>query len=497
MRPDKENRPHSNTLTEIRIMKKMHPLLRLARICNLIRNSNTLSDGEEDIRNYKIYLPVRVGDVTVEGMLDSGNLWRSALSWEMAQKMGINKKDLRAVPGYSTIGTAAEEGKLEVLGETIRKVRINLGGGTADITCRPVVIKNLSMPLNISGPFMRRNQIDILHNGEAVIRGTKVQMNTKEGEFGQSSSVHSLIYVTENTTVGSMERCWLNAIAKSVRNKDFAASELLVVGDGAFTEKYDLHPMTQAIVNCEKDGTMQVLALNTTGQSIRVKKGSIYGIGFQTTTVKKRKEEPWKVCVLEPNSKLDDPEQSATGKIPKANPEPTIDKNAEEIKQWKIKHKIPPDFDFSLESYLAGTHKLPSFMVGPTTAKNRIKRIAYVIKFFKLEENKFLKDKADMQATVKLLLNYFDIWAFSGDYGHTHLIEHHIELEPGTRPICERYRPPNPLLETSMKQQLDGWLRTRVIEESKSPWNFSLVAAIKKGGKVRWCTGAKIGGRYP
>ena len=466
----------------------MHPLLRLARICNFIKNSCSTADSEENIRGYKIYLPVRVNNVALEGMLDSGNLWRSAVSWDLAQEMGLTKKDLREVPGYKTIGTAATEGELVVLGETKSKVIINLGGGTKDIAFRPVVIENLSMNLNISGPFMKRHKIDLLHTGEAVIDGKKLMMNTKDkSEFGMNAT-HSLIYVAENATVGSMETKWLNAVAKSVKKKDVEAKELLVVGDGAFTEKYDLHPMTQAIVNCDESGAMKVLAMNTTAYKVRVKAGSIYGIGFQTTTLDRRCAEPHKICIIEPNAN-GDVNESPTGKIPKENPETPLNNDSPEIKAWKVQHNIPNEFDFGLEAYLHGEKKLPSFMVGPTTTSNRKKRIAYLIKFFKLDNSKFLQTKEDMQSTVKLLLAYFDIWAFGGDFGHTHLIEHKIELEPGTRPICERYRPPNPLLEASMKQQLDGWLRSKVIEESKSPWNFSLVAAIKKGGKIRWCTG--------
>ena len=85
-----------------------------------------------------------------------------------------------------------------------------------------------------------------------------------------------------------------------------------------------------------------------------------------------------------------------------------------------------------------------------------------------------------MRATLAVLLRYWDIWAFSGNYGVTDVIEHKIVLEPGTRPIHERYRPPNPLLEESMKKQLNLWIKHKVIEKSNSPWNFSLVAAISK-----------------
>ena len=466
----------------------MHPLIRLHKI-GILLNQDKKSHGDpedEDFKNYKIYLPMRVNNVTVVGMMDSGNLWRVALSWAMAQKMGLRRKDLRVVQGYEKIGTAANEGQLEVMGETIKKIMINLGGGTRDIPCRPVVIKNLSMPLNVSGPFMKKHRIDLLHTGEAVLQGKKIQMQTKGGDFGKMADAHSLIYTTEDVTVGAMERCWIPAVAKSVQHGDIKAEALLVMGDGAYTERYDLHPMTNAHVNCDKDGKMMVMTLNTTGRDIRVRKGSIYGIGFQTTTPQQFDDEPWKICLLDHNL-TDDSNQTATGKVPKTETDKSQE-NPDDVLQWKKKNKIPEEFDIDLESYLAGTKMLPCFMCGPTKSVNRKKRIAFLLKFFKLENNNFLKDPKDLKATLKLLLDYFEVWAFNGNFGKTHLIEHKIILEPDTKPIHERYRPPNPLLEDSMKKQLNTWLRHEVIEESNSPWNFSLVAAVKKGGKVRWCT---------
>ena len=495
---------------------KCHPFKRLCHISQVFKSCEE-EDGQSaddtfDYREYRIFLPARVGSVAVTAMADSGNLWRSALSWELAQEMGLTKKDLVPIPGYSTIGTAAKDGKLQVMGEPRKKICINLGSGTRDIFCKPVIIKNLSMPLNLSGPFMKKNKIDLLHTGDAVIHGKKIPMHTKYGHFKQMSKSCSLIHASQDVVVNSMSSAWIPVTAAAVNQRRMAANSLMVIGDGAFTEQYDLHPLACAYLNCDEAGNMQAVALNTTPYNIKVKKGSIYGIGFQTTTPSKMIQEPWKICVLEPEVNAD-AEQTATGKIPKMDNNKNRDKSEDD--KWKREHNIPMDFDVTLDSYISGGEKLPQFMRGPTNKSNKLKRTAYLIKYFKLNDNPFLRDKEDLKATVSLLLRYFDVWAFSGNFGKTDLIEHRIDLEPGTRPIHERYRPPNPLLEDSMKKQIDTWLRHDVIEPSQSPWNFSLgkaenkkfggttsnfqhfwkfhnsrltVAAIKKGGRVRWCT---------
>ena len=426
-------------------------------------------------------------DTTLFAMADSGNLWRSALSYEAAKKLGIGNKDIKPIPGHGKIGTAAKDGELEVMGETRYKLRVNLGGGTQDILCKPVIIKNLSMPFNLSGPFMKKHKVDLLHTGEALVQGRKIPMQRKPNNFNQMARTYSMIYTTEDTTIEPHSPGYISAVATAVRDGDIKAESLLVVGDGAFTEKYDLHPLTNALINCKGDGAMDVVALNTTDYPIRVKRGSIYGMGFQTTDVDGYAAEPWKVCVLE-NVKNPDCEQTSTGKIPKMNPEKPDAASEKENEEWKTKHNIPADFDTTLERYIQDGDSLPPFMRGPTSRKNLKKRIAFLLKYFKLSDNKFLQNRNDLNATLALLLRFFDIWAFDGNFGQTHLIKHHINLEPGTRPIHERYRPPNPLLEDSLKKQLDTWMRHGVIEKSNSPWNFSLVAAVKKGGKIRWCT---------
>ncbi len=75
---------------------------------------------------------------------------------------------------------------------------------------------------------------------------------------------------------------------------------------------------------------------------------------------------------------------------------------------------------------------------------------------------------------------------YDGSYGHTHLIQHRIITED-MPPIKCWYRPINPALEPALREQLNEWLRHDIIEPADSPWSFNLVAAKKKGGKIRWC----------
>ena len=104
-----------------------------------------------------------------------------------------------------------------------------------------------------------------------------------------------------------------------------------------------------------------------------------------------------------------------------------------------------------------------------------------VIEAFSLKENKLLKaDPIQLQSAITLLTEHYDCFSWNQEYGETHLIQHEIHLEPGTRPINCRYCPPNPALEKNLEQQIEKWLNLDVLEPSNSPWNFGLVAVPKR-----------------
>ncbi len=66
------------------------------------------------------------------------------------------------------------------------------------------------------------------------------------------------------------------------------------------------------------------------------------------------------------------------------------------------------------------------------------------------------------------------------------LLQHRIITED-VPPIKCQYCPINPVLEPTLRQQLDKWLRHNVIEAADSPWSSNLVAVKKKGEKKMVC----------
>ena len=65
--------------------------------------------------------------------------------------------------------------------------------------------------------------------------------------------------------------------------------------------------------------------------------------------------------------------------------------------------------------------------------------------------------------------------------------DHHIELQPGSRPPARRIYRLSPLEEKELKEQLEDHLREGRIRPSNSPFGASVVFAPKKGGALRMC----------
>ena len=89
------------------------------------------------------------------------------------------------------------------------------------------------------------------------------------------------------------------------------------------------------------------------------------------------------------------------------------------------------------------------------------------------------RDSQLRKEVIRTLLQFADVISIGG-YGETNLISHAIVVEPGTAPIKMKHCPLNPVMEESLRQQIDRWLEQRVVEEADSPWSFPLVPVPKE-----------------
>ena len=86
---------------------------------------------------------------------------------------------------------------------------------------------------------------------------------------------------------------------------------------------------------------------------------------------------------------------------------------------------------------------------------------------------------------IKTLLQFSDVISVGG-YGNTNLVSHSITVGPKTTSIKMKHWPLNPIMEESLKKQIDQWMMQNIIEEADSPWSFPLVPVPPKNSdKIR------------
>ena len=152
-----------------------------------MRNGNDLCEGDKtdryinsdeallnylcsyDLRGYRKRVEVLVNGYSATALLDSGNLFYSVCSLSFLKTLGKTEADLVPLPGQSHITTAGENQKLTILGRLKHSLKLQLGQHPTITKFRPVVIQNLSMSLNLSGPLLKTHKIDQIHSKDSLL----------------------------------------------------------------------------------------------------------------------------------------------------------------------------------------------------------------------------------------------------------------------------------------------------------------------------------------
>ncbi len=194
----------------------------------LSTNSNT-----EDLKrgnNYCMYLPVVLNSVPCNAMIDSGNVWRNVISESFAKKLGLQKKDLKPL-GTVSVGTAKAGAELSVLGQVRRPLELRLGGLPKKFKIQPAVIRGLSMPLNLSGPFMKAQGIDQLHSKNCIrVMGRLLPLSRMPNPPRSEISTVSPVYIAKRTTIQPAQQAWIRARLPEVERGRMPAGDCLIKG---------------------------------------------------------------------------------------------------------------------------------------------------------------------------------------------------------------------------------------------------------------------------
>ena len=399
-----------------------------------------MSTKEFDVwANYRRHLRVTVNNHPALALADSGNSYRVLVSHEFYLNLGYHLDKLK--PTKEKIYTAKAKKTLEILGEppTALTLRIPSINFTAPI--HPLVIKNLGCEINLSGPFLKQYNISQVHAEDALYVGDqKVPLEPPGGQEITATRLET----AKAHRIPAWSMAVLTLKAPGVENK------LMPPGDGMATLDefklldWGLQSDMDIITHCNREGLCKVTVANYQDGAVILPAGKDLGSFTLTCAEQDWGRTPWRVCSLNPASEL-----------------------------LKIKHNKTDETADASADY-------PSANLKTVEEKKK-----FITSFFKLDNNPLLTKSADRDRLVQLLVDYWDIFSHQGECGRTNLLEHNIVLLNET-PIRTKYRPINPALEPQLREQLDLWLRDKIIEPSESPWSFQLVAVRKKNGKIRW-----------
>jgi hypothetical protein len=262
------------------------------------------------------------------------------------------------VPGIQEVGTDKSGTGLKVLGELKTPIHLCFGGCATRFKCHPVVLEGLSMPFNLSGPFLAQFGIDQLHSkGAILVPGKKIPMVASLNPSADVEQTVSNLYVMEKVTAPAFSETKFAVRASAVEGGTMSPSNGIATGSVHFSDRHDLHPFLNVVTKCDKDGRVRVGVMNTTMEAIVILVGTKYGSFSRIVDASNHSEHPFRIAVINSVDDETDERKKITAKKKTAQETKSADQTEPELATW---------------------------LVGPTTAANREARVAHLISVFKL-----------------------------------------------------------------------------------------------------------------
>ena len=416
-----------------------------------------LNDELKSCGEFPRYCPVRINGVHTFAFMDSGNCLPNVISEDFSSRLGFQRKDLKPIPKLQRVGTAKASSHLTVLGTTPSALKLRLGGSQRKISFRPLVIENLAMDVNLSGPFMRRARIDQLHSeGVLCVEGLKIPVLTrKECNKGLLASIDpdnanhatkSDTYVAKTIAIPARSACYVPLRISSLDQLAMSPTAGMVEVELGFANRTGTYPLQLTITQPDDNGNAWTSIWNPTDVEKVIPEDLKFGTydnslnGYVFSMWNDPMEQDG------PEGTLEDPTDPAVVKRKETDAKVRLEK----------------------------------------LTRSQVER---TIKEFQLDKSSCLKKDPKLKLqVVQLLVEFDDIMGRGDRIGRTTLVEHDIDTGD-LPPVIMKARPLNPVQEEDLKKQLAKWLKQGIIKEGTSEWRFPMVPALKKGTDLlRWAT---------
>ena len=379
-------------------------------------------------------VPVHLFGKVYNSLIDSGNMWRNCISEELYLSLPKAYQKLHPTPMDGV--KAANGSTVEVLGQVSRPLPLIFAKKTAPLHTYLHVVKNLSVPINLGASFMTHFGVILdLANKRVTIDGQTHELSTKP--LKTVSAVHTVRRYAIGPHQSKAVRLW-------VKDRGLRGLPGVVDGRPPDESREACIFMRDSYVTPRPNGELLVLVANPTDQPVVIPKGTCYGD-------------------FTPGERVEITQPGVISQLCRQ----AQDSASELLSSLAPRHLKRKADEASRDA------------AAPVTA-------AVVKDRLRLHECNHLSP-AQLQQLVDLCLEFQDCFSWDGRYGATDLVTHRIPLKEGAKPVRDRYRPLNPLLEERLYEQLRDWLAQDVIEACVSDWNAALVPVRKKNGDVRFC----------
>ena len=406
-----------------------------------------------------VRIKIRNRPIVAKMLIDSGNLVNDLISEEFAKILKV-----KYTPLEKQVGTAEKGGSVKIIGKS-EPIKIFIEGVPQGVIIQPLIVKDLSHPVNVGRDFLGRN-------------GGKLEFTPTEGYIEINKTKVRMIKKNTHMTGGEVIDSRFQKVFRS---------------HGSYVH-LDTGMIYEGTVNqCEDDLTDPVKMFNKTEAEIPAMSGMFVPITTNGKMLLKNARK-YDLCI-EPCEHGETPVLvvPGTGKLLKneaycfvVNPETR-----------RIKLTAG-----SLLGMISLTKVIEPTIQGDDESLNFIHNIEdrtlrqQVMKDLKISENPLMKGNSKLQGEVlDLFCQYGDIISrHEFDYGHTTEIQCHIQLKPGEEtPVKMKARPLNPAQEDSLRKQIHEWERGGIIEKTQSPWAFPMVGVKKKNSDItRWCVDYRL-----
>ena len=163
-------------------------------------NIQNLQEQPSNRANYPAgYVRAKIGHraILVKCLIDSGNLFGNLISEEFAKTLRVKYKGVE-----KTVGTAANDGALTILGKAVSPIRLYLEDVKQAVSIQPYVVGRLSHPVNLGQQFLSDHDADMnFHNeGRSIllkIKGSATCLVAGKASLARTSIDHRIKMVLD------------------------------------------------------------------------------------------------------------------------------------------------------------------------------------------------------------------------------------------------------------------------------------------------------------